>query len=98
MRGYVLPERGGKRRLENPRAHLLAAGGKRAHVAAIERAQTLFDALAEAIGSEEFAERFGGGGEAARHADPGRSQAADHLAERGVLAADPLQVGHAEIF
>jgi hypothetical protein len=44
---------------------------------------------------QELAVGIGGGGEAARHTHAGR-QLADHLAERGVLAADLLDVGHAQ--
>src|SRR5690606_14443179 len=46
---------------------------------------------------EEFAKGLGGRGEAARHPDSGRRQLADHLAERCVLAADDLDVIHAEL-
>jgi hypothetical protein len=37
-------------------------------------------------------------GEAARHANAGVGQLADHFAERRVLAADLFDVGHAQFF
>ena len=60
--------------------------------------KALLDARFEPVGGHELAERLRGGGEAARHADARRGQGAHHFAERGVLAADSLQVRHAEIF
>ena len=41
--------------------------------------------------------REGRGGEAAGDADAGPRELADHLAERGILAADALDIGHAQV-
>src|SRR5256885_1670507 len=60
--------------------------------------KALLDAGFEPVGGQELAERLRGGGEAARDADARRGQGAHHFTERGVLAADSLQVRHAEIF
>jgi len=51
----------------------------------------------EAALLEELAVGVRGGGEAARHLHAGARQRADHLAERGVLAADGLDVPHAQL-
>ncbi len=50
------------------------------------------DAVLQCIGLDEAPIGGGRGGEAAGHADPGVFQRADHLAERGVLAADTCHV------
>ena len=62
----------------------------------VELGKRLVDALREPARVEEFAKREGGGGEAAGHADAGAGKLADHLAERRVLAADALDIGHAQ--
>ena len=59
--------------------------------------QALRDPLLEVAGGDEFAESLGRGGEAIGHADARRGEPADHFAQRGVLAADLLEVGHAQI-
>ena len=41
--------------------------------------------------------RIGGGGEPVRHPHPRRGQVADHLPQGGVLAADLVQVGQAQV-
>src|SRR6185503_15577327 len=41
---------------------------------------------------------LGSGGEPSGDLHAGRGQAADHFAQRGILAPDPGQIGHAEIF
>src|SRR5258705_9607337 len=98
FRSYLLLKILGERALEDPRTDFLAARGERFHVLGVERGQPLGDARLQLARGEEFAERPGGRGEASRHADPGRGEDTDHLAERGILAADPLEVGHAQIF
>jgi hypothetical protein len=82
--------------LDDPRPDLGAARGQGADILRIEAAQALLDPAGQI--AEELAEGVGRGGEAARDADAGRRQAADHLAERGILSADLGQVREAEIF
>ena len=48
--------------------------------------------------AQEVAERGRRGGEAARHAYAGMGQLADHFTERGILAADGFDIGHAQVF
>ena len=45
---------------------------------------------------QELAKRIRRRREAARHADAGRCKLADHFAERRVLAADLLEIAHAQ--
>ena len=80
----------------DPGADLGAGGGERAHVVGVERGEPLGDAPRQAAFGEEGAKRVRRGREAARHADAGLAQLADHFAEGGVLAADRLDVGHSQ--
>src|SRR5262245_37426020 len=98
FRAYLDLKRLGKGCFQDPGADLLAALGEGPHVLGVELLQALGDALLELVGRQEFAEGLCGGGEAAWHADARCGEAADHLAERGILPADLLQVGHAEVF
>jgi hypothetical protein len=84
-----------KRGFEDPLADLRPAGSERGYIVRIELLKALVDPPIQAIGGKKLPKGLRGGGEAARNADSGRGQAADHLAERGVLAADLLEVGHA---
>src|SRR6185437_15763225 len=54
------------------------------------------DAAGQAALREEFAEGIGGGGEPSGNPDSRPGKPADHLAQRRVLAADPLDIGHPE--
>ena len=77
--------------------------GQGTHVVDVQAGEPVGDALRPAqaaIGAigQEIAERLRRGGETARHPHAGASQLADHLAERGILAADRFDVGHAEFF
>src|SRR5574341_908253 len=96
MRTYVSLKIRTERLLEDPGADLRSAFGKRADVFRIEAAQALFDAPGQV--AEEFAESLGRGGKPARNANPGGGEAAHHFAQRGVLAADLLEVLEAEVF
>jgi hypothetical protein len=71
----------------------------RVQVAAVvlELAELVRDLLAQLVGVDELPIGRGGGREAAWNADVRLPQAADHLAERGVLAADLLAVLPAEV-
>jgi hypothetical protein len=56
------------------------------------------DTLIEPVRVEKIAIRSGRDGEPAGHVDALRGELADHLAERGVLPADPLEVVSADGF
>src|SRR5688572_18345312 len=90
-------QRLGKGRLEDPGTDLLAAGGERIHVVAIECAEALVDAPLEIVCADEFAERRRGRGKPSGHADAGGREPRDHLAERGVLAADFREILEAQV-
>jgi hypothetical protein len=47
---------------------------------------------------EEVPKCLGSGGKAARNSNAGVSQLADHLAERGILAADGFDIRHPKAF
>ena len=89
-------ERGLERRFDDPAADLSAGLGERGDVVDVEvrEADAIF--AGEIAVGQEFAERGGSGGEAAGHADARVAELADHFAERGVLAADFVDVGHAQ--
>ena len=46
---------------------------------------------------EEIAKGLRRGGETGRHAHAGARQLADHFAERRVLAADDIDIGHSQL-
>jgi hypothetical protein len=79
--------------LDDLPADLPAGRGQGADVVGVQRAQPLGDPLRQAGVAEEALVGRRRGGEAVGDADPGVGQVGDHLAERGVLAADDLQVG-----
>ena len=88
-------------RLDDPLADFGADDGERAHVVDVQAFEAGRDALAQRCAAvdgviEEVAERLRRGGEAARHAHAGFGELADHLPERGVLAADRFDIGHAQ--
>ena len=62
----------------------------------IEVGESLANARIEAALQQELPIRLGGGGESAGHLTPSCVERADHLAERGVLAADRLDIAHPE--
>jgi hypothetical protein len=55
------------------------------------------DPLLQLALAQEQAKRLGGRGEAVGHADSFLRELAQHLAQRSVLAADRLHVGHAQV-
>src|SRR5690606_29471765 len=73
-------------------ADLGAGRGQRFHVLDVQARQPVEDALFEVVVGDEGLERVGRGGETAGDGDPKLGEVADHLAERGVLAADLGQV------
>src|SRR5690606_37275861 len=92
-----LLEFGRKRRVDDPLADLGTDRCQFAHVFGIERAELFGNALIKAGGFQEIAERLRGGGKPAGNAHTGAGQLADHLAERGILAADGVDVSHAQL-
>src|SRR6266480_6744349 len=98
IRSYLSLKVWRKTRVEDAGADLGTVRREGGDVFRLKAAKALLDARIEPVGGHEFAERLRGGGEAARHAYARRSQRVHHFAERGILAADSLQVRHAEIF
>ncbi len=88
-------ELGREGQLHDPLADLRAGLGQRIDVIHVERIERGIDAIGQAIVGEELAIGLGRGRETTRDTYAG-GQLADHLAERGVLAADLLDVGHAQ--
>ena len=81
----------------NPAADLGAGSGERLDVVDVKGGETLSNALLETAFLQEEAEGFGRGGETVRHADAGARELAEQFAERSVLAADAINVGHAKL-
>ena len=81
----------------NPAADLGAGSGERLDVVDVKGGETLGNALLETAFLQEEAEGFGRGGETVRHADAGARELAEQFAERSVLAADAINVGHAKL-
>src|SRR5438067_497112 len=97
METNILLKIAGKRRLGDPFADFLTAGGERRDIVGGKLFQLGFYLLIEAVGGQEFPERIGGGGKASGDADPGSRKRAAHLAQRGILAADLRQIAKAQI-
>src|SRR5262249_1720933 len=85
-----------QRRTAHPASYLGACVRERRDVVDVERAERTVDARRKAVLFQELAEGEGGSGESAGDPNALRVQLADHLAERGILAADQRQVGHAQ--
>ena len=81
-----------KRSRQDPAADLRAHDGEPLDVIDVEVRQRVADALIEAALRQELAVGVRGGGEAAGHRHAEVRQRGDHLAERGVLAADQFDV------
>ena len=86
-----------ERRGQDPLADLRADARERFDVIDVERRQLLGDALGETFVLQEVPIGLRRGRKAAGHVDAGLREVADHLAERGVLAADSLDVVPAEL-
>jgi hypothetical protein len=93
----LLLERRKQGRFQDPATDLRAGARKRGDVVDIELAEHLIDARAQLRSIDEFAEGGGGRRETARDADAFGGEMSDHLAKRGILAADLRQIGHAEL-
>ena len=86
-----------KRSADHPAADLLPRLRQSPHVIDVQGIQPRADALAQPALVEEQPERLGCRREPVRHAQPGRRQLAEHLAQGRVLAAHRFDVGHAEL-
>ena len=90
--GHLALQSRRKGRGEHPAADLLADGGEAVHVVHVERREDLADAPVEAVLREEVPVGLRGGGEAAGNGHAEAREARDHLADRGILAADDLDI------
>ena len=97
LRDHRLLEGRRQRRRHDPLADAGPGRGKLGDVIDVEAGELGADALIEAALLQEVAVRLGGGGKAARHLHAQSRQRADHLAEGGVLAADGLDIVHAQL-
>src|ERR1022692_2752007 len=86
-----------QRRRGHPASDRIAAARQLRDIVDIQARQFGLDALRQAAVREKFPECIRGGGEAGWDADPEPAQMADHLAQRGVLAANALDITHAEL-
>src|SRR5688572_10069396 len=84
-------------RVEDPPADARAGLGETQDVFDVDCGELAGDARAEPVLLEEVAVSLRRGRESAGHLDAGAGQAADHLAERRVLAADGLDVLHPQL-
>ncbi len=91
-----LVEIGRQRGVDDPAADLLAGSGQRIDVLDVERRQPILDPFGQTALLEIVLKRLRSRREAARHRNAELGEVADHLAERGVLAADPAEIGHAQ--
>ena len=90
-------QRVGEGGLDDPPANVRPRCSQRLDVVGLQALEAAGDLRVQAGLGQELAERIGGGGEAARNVHPGGGQVGDHFAQRGVLAADLVEVVHAEL-
>ena len=86
-----------QRRIHHPATDFPARFGQRLHVFHVQRAQAVEDPLVQRVVGDERLECVGSGGEPARYRDAQLGQVADHLAQRGILAADLCQVIQSQV-
>ena len=86
-----------QRRVDHPSADLRPGLDQCIDVIDVQVGEPILDALGQAALGDELLERERGGCEAARHGYAELAQVADHLAERGILAADLAEVGQAQL-
>ena len=82
------------------RTNLCARFGQRPHVFGVERVEHGVDLVVQPVVGQKHAKRMRRGGKAGRHAHafgPG-GELRNHLAEAGVLAANGLDIAHAQVF
>ena len=86
-----------ERRIFDPAADFRTGSGKRLHIINIERLEAFMNAVLKTAFAQEEAEGLSRRGEAVGNADAGARKLAEQLAERGVLAADAINVRHAKL-
>ena len=86
-----------KRRLDHRCADGFAGNGERLNVFDIERFQLIADFLVQSLVLEKLAVSLCCCCKTIRHLHAGSSQIGDHFAERGVLAANNLDITHTQI-
>src|SRR5258708_3156704 len=84
--------------IQNPGADLRSARFERSDVFGIQLFDALLDARSQAIPGNKLTVGVGRRAAAARDANAGSGQAADHFAKGRVFASDLVQVLQAEIF
>src|SRR5690606_9393984 len=87
-RTHGLVEFGNQRSLDHPAADFTAGRGERGYVFDIETGEALLDAPGQSTLGDELLEGVGRGRITARDRDAESGQVSDHLAKRGILAAD----------
>ena len=83
--------------LLDPAADFSASLGELLHIVNVKGSQTLGDAILQAAFLDEQAETFSGCRKAVGNADPGAGELAEQFAKRGILAADAVDVSHAQL-
>ncbi len=84
--------------IDDPLTNLRADFGQGGHVVDVQCFQRVFDPLRQTFVLQEITVSLCGCRKATGNAYAGTGQLADHLAERGVFAANLLNVGHAQLF
>src|SRR5690606_19886390 len=85
-----------QRGVDHPAADLATGPRQRADILDVERGKAVEDPLVQVVVGNEVLERLRRRGITARHGNTEIGQVADHLAERGILAADTGQVVEAQ--
>ena len=83
--------------LADPAPDIAASGRQRGNIVHVEAIEALRDAISQAVLCEKLPVRIRRGCEPVRDTDAQSVEIADHLAERGILAPDKLDVAHAEL-
>ena len=86
-----------QRRIDHPASDFRTGSSERPDILHVQRRQPVVNPLVQGVVRDEGLERVGGGGETAGHRHTESGELADHLAERGVLAADLGEIGQAQV-
>src|SRR5690606_15181313 len=89
-------EFGNQRGFDYPAADFAAGRGERGDVFDIETGEALLDAPGQSTLGDELLERVRRGRITARDRDSESGQVSDHLAKRGILAADLAEIGKSQ--
>jgi len=93
---YVL-QLGRERGVDDPLADLGASSQQGIDVIHIQRGEFCLDAGGQAFMGKKLPIGMGRGGKTAGNPHTGIGQLADHFAEGGVLAANTIHIGHAQL-